>query len=275
MLCFSTFWFRAEDEEGVGLGKAGAQLCPLTGTETFFSIPLTLHEESGCPSFFEGSWMLRVIETWMKLLGLRNLGPWLFQRVTNYVLSAVLARPLPGQWEGDLGQLFGAGRCIAQGGDHTVCRGWQVPRGYSNLLAIPNGDVGHIQGEEARQPGDHDITPDSWSLQDPSLQTYSCPPLFVLSLSLLSPRAVGSPRISWCLHEGSMVAVIPLAFYMFWFLPILLAVGYKKPELQPCYRLPFSLHFAAATLPGGSRCHGPHCLNGGWDRAVMTGEPGP
>ena len=136
--------------------------------------------------------MLRVTETWMKLLGLRNLGPWFFQRVTKDVLSIVLARPLPGQWEGDLGQLFGAGRCIAQGRDHTACRGLQVPRGYSNLLAIPNGDVGHIQGEEARQPGDHDITPDSWSLQDSSIQTYLCPPLFVLSSSPLS--SYGKPK---------------------------------------------------------------------------------
>ena len=41
----------------------------------------------------------------------------------------------------------------------------------------------------------------------------TCVPHFLFSPHHPS-RAMGSPRISWCLHGGSMVALIPLAFYV-------------------------------------------------------------
>lgn len=167
MVCFTTSWLRAEGGEGVGVGQAWAQLHPLNWCRDFFSIHPALHRKSRFPSFFEGSWVFSVIETWIRLLGLKNLGLWFSQRVTEDVLSGVLARPLPEQWEREAGPLFGAGRCIAQGGNWTVCRGWQVARGCSNSRAIPAGNRGHIQGEEARQPRDNDVTPAWWSLQAP------------------------------------------------------------------------------------------------------------
>ena len=43
----------------------------------------------------------------------------------------------------------------------------------SNLPVIPSGDAGCVQEEEARQPGDRDVTPDSWSLQAPLASSMS------------------------------------------------------------------------------------------------------
>lgn len=58
----------------------------------------------------------------------------------------------------------------------------------SDLPAIPSGDARRVQGEEARQPGDRDVTPDSWSLQAPLATDPLVSPTFCsLLISPLSP----------------------------------------------------------------------------------------
>lgn len=85
--------------------------------------------------------MFRVIEAWIRFLGLKSHGLWFSQRVTEYVLSAVLARLLPEQWEGDLEQLFGAGGALFRVGTRQSQEADRFP---GAAHAIPAGDRGHI-----------------------------------------------------------------------------------------------------------------------------------
>ena len=77
----------------------------------------------------------------------------------------------------------------------------------SNLPAIPSGDAGCVQEEEARQPGDRDVTPDSWSLQAPLATDLLVSPTFCSLLITPLSSSCGKPKNilvpTWGKHGSS------------------------------------------------------------------------
>lgn len=227
MLCFSTFWFRAEGWGRSGAWESWSPVISLTGTGLSPYL-LFMRDLDAHPSLKEfmnaqGYWNLD------EIVGTEKSGALALQR------SPIMCC-LP-SWQ-DLCQDSGKGDSSLEQGGVLLKVGTTQS---AEADRFPGATITFLQSPMVMW-SIFKNRPDSLGIMTSLLIRghFKTPlyrptrvPHFLFSHITHSPRAVGSPRISWCLHEGSISSCHSSCFYMFWFLPILLAVGYKKPELQP------------------------------------------